>query len=96
MPTVLFVCSSKEQTQQAPEVSEAAGDIQIINILSCDWMSIGSLHFLVFVKKVTSYLSAKLFGHMTTSNSLAMLSDIMVEHGRPEMVVSDSGPPFRN
>ena len=32
---------------------------------------------------------------MTTSNSLSMLSDIMAEHGRPKLVVSDSGLSFR-
>ena len=58
-------------------------------------MSIGSLHFLIIVKKVTSFIWAKLFGHMTTSNSLSMLSDIKAKHWRPKMIVSDSGPSFR-
>ena len=47
------------------------------------------------MEKVTSFIWARLFGHMTTSNSLSMLSDIIAEHGRPKMVVSDSGPSFR-
>ena len=91
-----MICMQLKRTNTPSTlVCEAAADIQIMDILSCDWMSIGSLHFLVFVEKVTSYLWAKLYGHMTTSNSLFMLSDIMVEHGRPKMVVSDSGPTFR-
>ena len=76
-------------------VSEAAANIQIMDILFLDWMSIGNPHFLIIVEKVTSFIWAKLFGHMTTSNSLSMLSDIIAEHWRPKMVVSDSGPSFR-
>ena len=54
------------------------------------------MHFFVYVEKVTSYLWAKLYNNLTNSNSLSMLSGIKLVHGRPKMVVFDSGPSFRN
>ena len=91
-----IICMQLRRTNNSSKpVSEAAADIEIMDILFCDLMSIGSLHFLIFIEKVTSFIWAKLYGHMTTSNSLPMLSDIIVEHGRPRMIVSDSGPSFR-
>ena len=57
-------------------------------------MPIGALHYLIIVEKVTSYIWSRLFGHQTTANSLIMISDIIADHGRPKLVVSDSGPSF--
>ena len=62
-------------------VCEVATDIKIMDIISGDWMTVGPLHFMVYEEKVTSFLWAKLYNHMTTSNSLSMLSKIMQVHG---------------
>ena len=94
--TNCIICMQIRRTNNpSTPVSEAAANIQIMDILSLDWMSIGSLHFLIIVEKVTSFIWAKLFGHMTTYDSLSMLSDIIAENVRPKMVVRDSGPSFR-
>ena len=77
-------------------VSEAATDIKIMDIISGDWLTVGTLHFLVYVEKVSCFLWAKLYAHKTTSNSISMPTDIIQVHRRPELVVSDSGLSFRN
>ena len=58
-------------------------------------MSIGALHYLIVVEKVTTYIWSRLFGHQTTANSLQMISEIITDHGCPKLIVSDSGPSFR-
>ena len=59
-------------------------------------MTVGTLHFLVYVEKGSIFLWAKLHSHMTTRNSLSMLSKVMQVQGRPKLLVSDSGPAFWN
>ena len=85
----------KRTNNPSTPISEAAANVAIMEILSLDWMSIGTLHYLIIVEKVTSFIWSRLFSHMSTSNSLSMLSDIIAEHGTPKLVVSDSGPSFR-
>ena len=77
-------------------VSEAATDMRLMDVLSGDWMSVGTLHFLVYAEKVSSFVWAKMYIHMTTNNSIDMLTDIIPIHRRLKLIVSDSGPAFRN
>ena len=85
----------KRNNDPGTPISQGAANVAIMDVLSLDWMSIGALHYLIIVEKVTSFIWSRLFGHMSTSNSLIMLSDVIAEHGRPKLVVSDSGPSFR-
>ena len=94
--TDCIICMQIRSTiNPSTPISDAAANVQIMDILSLDWMTIGTLHYLIIVEKVTSFIWARLFGHMTTSNSLSMLSDIRAKHGTPKLVVCDSGPSFR-
>ena len=52
-------------------VSKAATDIKLMDIISGDWLTVGTLHFLVYVKKVSSFFWAKRDAHMTTSNGIS-------------------------
>ena len=85
----------KRTNNPSTPISEAAANVTIMDILSLDWMTIGTLHYLIIVEKVTSFIWSRLFSHMSTSNSLSMLSYVIAEHGRQKLVVSDSGPSFR-
>ena len=85
----------KRTNNPSTPISEAAANVAIMDILSLDWMSIGTLHYLIIMEKVTSFIWSRLFSHMSTSNSLSMLSDVIVEHRKPKLVVGDSGPSFR-
>ena len=76
-------------------VFEGSTDVQLMDILSCDWASLGSSHFLIIVEKVSSFIWAKSYSHMSTNNSLNMLEEIMVVHGRPKLIITDLGPSFR-
>ena len=60
-----------------------------------DWASLGSSHYLIIVEKVFFFIWAKCYSHMSTVNSLSMLEEIIVVHGRPKLIVSDLGPSFR-
>ena len=77
------------------QVSEDNTDIQLMDILSCDWASLGSSHYLIIVEKIWSFIWAKSYSHMSTINSLSMLEEIIVVHGRPKLIITDLGPSFR-
>ena len=76
-------------------ISEGNTDVQLMDILSCDWASLGSSHYLIIVENVSSFIWAKSYSHMSTINSLNMLEEIMVVHGRPKLIIMDLGPSFR-
>ena len=61
----------------APNTPVSVGntDVWLMDILSCDWDSLGSSHFLIFVEKVSSFIWAKSYSHMSTNNSLNMLEE---------------------
>ena len=76
-------------------VSEGSTGVQLMDIVSCDWKSVVSSHFLIYVEKVSSFVWAKGYSHMTTANSMGMLEEIMIVHGCPKLVITDLGPSFR-
>ena len=85
----------KRSNDPSTPVSQGATNVSIMDVLALDWMSIGALHYLIVVEKVTTYIWCRLFGHPTTANSLQMISEIITDHGCPKLIVSDSSPSFR-
>ena len=57
-----------------------------------DWASLGESHYLIIVEKVLSFIWAKCYSHMSTINSLSMIEEIIVVHGRPKLIITDLGP----
>ena len=59
------ICMQIKRTNNpSTPISEAAANIAIMYILSLDWMSIGTLHYLIIVEKVTSFIWSRLFSNM--------------------------------
>ena len=65
-------------------ISEGNISIQLMDTLSMEWASLGASHYLIIVEKVSSFIWAKCYSHMSTINSLSMLEEILVVHGRPK------------
>ena len=76
-------------------ISQGEINVQLMDTLSMDWGTLGAAHYLIVVEKVSSYIWAKGYSHMSTVNSLSMLEEIIVTHGRPKLIISDLGPSFR-
>ena len=70
--------------------------IKDMEVLSADYLTVGSQHFLNMSDKMLAFVWAKKFLHMTTLNAIEMLKDIIKVHGRPKLVVTDVGPLYRN
>ena len=43
----------KRSNDPSTPVSQGATDVSIMDVLALDWMSIGALHYLIVVEKVT-------------------------------------------
>ena len=84
----------KRSNDPSTPVSQGATDVSIMDVLALDWMSIGALHYLIIVEKVTTYIWSRLFGHQTTANSLLMISDIITDHSRPKLVSATLVPAY--
>ena len=66
--------------------------IKVMEVLSADYLTMGSQHFLIMLDKTSTFLWAKKFLHLNTWNAI----DILKVHGRPKLVLTDVGPQFRN
>ena len=83
-------------TKQLSGTLKSTVNVRVMEVLSADFLTVGLQHFLIYAEKISSILLAHLFLHMTTANSVDMLKDIIRIHGRPKMIVIDSGPSFGN
>ena len=57
----------KRANDPSTPVSQGATDVSIMDVLALDWMSIGALHHLIVVEKVTTYIWCRLFGQFVTT-----------------------------
>ena len=64
-------------------VAELTVDIRVMEVLSADYLTVGLQHFLIWADKMSTFLWARKFLHMTTANVVDMLKDIIKIHGRP-------------
>ena len=48
----------KRSNDPSTPESQGATNVSVIDILALDWMSIGALHYLIVVEKVTTYFGA--------------------------------------